>query len=224
MSKKVVDLLGSAIVTLKTFMAKHSKKKKRALNWHKIIDIFAYSLITLGLLFIYLTFGPAVKQEVKYEVGKTIPHEFDATPPNTQFSVVIPKIEAKAPVFSNVDPYNKDAYLSVLQKGVAHAAGTALPDRPGNTYLFAHSTDAFYNVGRYNAIFYLLGKLEQGDEVQVYFEDSKYKYEVQEVKVVPADAVEYLQGATDEKVLTLQTCYPPGTTLKRLVVIAKQIE
>jgi hypothetical protein len=39
--------------------------------------------------------------------------------------------------------------------GVAHAKGTVFPHK-GNIYLFAHSTDNWWNVGRYNAVFYLL--------------------------------------------------------------------
>lgn len=197
-------------------------KKKR--NLHKTINNFANVLIALGLIFIVLTFGPAFKHEVKYEVSQVVESKVDLTPPNTDFAVVIPKIAAVAPVFANVDPYNKNAYLPVLRKGVAHAKGTAFPDELGNTYLFAHSTDAFYNVGRYNAIFYLLGKLEENDEVQVFYEGKEYKYEVKEVKVVSAESVQYLANTTTEKILTLQTCYPPGTTLKRLVVIAQQVE
>lgn len=197
---------------------------KKKLRLHKVVNGIGNGLIALGLVFIVLTFGPAFKHEVKYEVAQVVESSVDLTPPNTDFAVVIPKIAAVAPVFANTDPYNKNAYLPVLRKGVAHARGTAFPNEVGNTYLFAHSTDAFYNIGRYNAIFYLLGKLEMGDEVQVFYEGVEYKYSVKEVKVVSADSVQYLTNSTSEKILTLQTCYPPGTTLKRLVVIAKQVE
>ena len=105
---------------------------------------------------------------------------------------------------------------------MAHAKGTAYPGQKGNVYLFAHSTDAFYNVGRYNAVFYLIGKLENGDEIDIYYKDQKIVYEVYEKKVVGADDIKYLGNLGDRNTLTLQTCYPPGTTLKRLVVVASQ--
>jgi len=38
--------------------------------------------------------------------------------------------------------------------------------------------------------------------------------------VVGPQATEYLKH-TNEEILTLQTCYPPGTTLRRLIVFAK---
>jgi LPXTG-site transpeptidase (sortase) family protein len=107
---------------------------------------------------------------------------------------------------------------------VAHAAGTALPGEGGNVYLFAHSTDAFYNVGKYNAVFYLLGKLSKGDEVFIYYQGEKIRYVVALVKVVKPTDIQYLAGDSDKNTLTLQTCYPPGTTIDRLVVIANQVD
>jgi len=195
-------------------------KQKIASQLNRIGNLF----VITAFVFAFFTFGPAVKQEIKYQTKGTLgKSEVDLTPPNTDFSIVIPKIEAVAPVFGNTDPYNKANYLPVLQRGVAHASGTAYPGNPGNTYLFAHSTDAFYNVGRYNAVFYLLGKLEKGDEIEIYYNNEKILYIVREVKTVSADAVEYLDNLGG-KTLTLQTCYPPGTTLRRLIVIADQAE
>lgn len=84
--------------------------------------------------------------------------------------------------------------------------------------------DAFYNVGRYNAVFFLLGKLENGDEIDIFYNNERYKYQVINKKVVNPEAVaEYLRENSGQQTLTLQTCYPPGTTLRRLIVVAKKI-
>lgn len=190
----------------------------------KTLNFLGNLLIFIGILFIVLTFGPAAREEATYQTKKVFNIKKTLEPPNKDFSVVISKIDASAPVFENTDPYNKDVYLPVLYKGIAHARGTSLPGEEGNTYLFAHSTDAFYNVGRYNAVFYLLGKLEKGDEVEVYYNDEKYVYEVSDKKVVGPEAIEYLGERGGGETLTLQTCYPPGTTLKRLIVTAKRKE
>ncbi len=187
----------------------------------KLLNIIGNVLILFAAIFAFLTFAPALRQEVNYQTKEIFDTKKDLTPPNTDFSIVIPKIEAVAPVFSNINPFDISKYLPVLYKGVAHAAGTSFPGEIGNTYLFAHSTDAFFNVGRYNAVFYLLGKLEEGDEIKVYYQDKEYIYIVREKKVVSPEAVKYL-GDFGGKTLTLQTCYPPGTTLKRLIVIAEQ--
>ena len=133
------------------------------------------------------------------------------------------KIGAVAPIIADIDPFNQSEYLSALKKGAAHAEGTAKPGEDGNIYVFAHSTDVFYNVGTYNAVFYLLWKLEVDDEIYIYYENEQYVYKVSDKKIVSSTDVKYL-GDFGGKTLTLQTCYPPGTTLKRLIVVAKQIE
>ncbi len=84
---------------------------------------------------------------------------------DTSFSIIIPKIGASAKIFPNVDATNPDEFMPVLQEGIAHAKGTVFPGMNGNIYLFAHSTDNWWNVGRYNAVFYLLKDLKPGDDI-----------------------------------------------------------
>ena len=143
------------------------------------------------------------------------------TPSDTQFSILIPKLGASAKIFPNVDPEKADEFLPVLTEGVAHAKGTVFPGMKGNTYLFAHSTDNFWNVGRYNAIFYLLKDLKKGDDITLFFEGRRYDYAVVEQRVGEANEVQFLTDAhTTEEKLILQTCWPPGTTWKRIYVTA----
>lgn len=199
---------------------------------------FSGLLITIGVAIVFLIFGPVIQQELQYDfnqishVSYSVKNSEPAldngsfqkiiTPPNTDFSIIIPKINAAAPIVRDVDPVSSKAYLSALKNGVAHASGTAYPGTVGNVYLFAHSTDAFYNIGKYNAVFFLIGKLETGDEIDIYYRGTLYKYVVYDKKVVDATDIQYLGTLiSDEKTLTLQTCYPPGTTIKRLVVLAK---
>lgn len=200
-------------------------------NKTKVIKILSSTLVFLSVLFLGLIFWPITIQEVTYKVNETSGVKYTVNepigvkekkliPPNTDFSIIIPKIAAVAPVIKEVDYTNPDIFLKELKKGVAHAKGTSYPDELGNTYIFAHSTDAFYNVGNFNAVFYLLGKLDKRDEIVLYYEGNKYIYSVSEVKVVSKDESFYLGKIAEGKTLTLQTCYPPGTTLKRLIVIA----
>lgn len=147
-------------------------------------------------------------------------------PKDTDFSLLIPKIGASAKVIPNVDPGNEKAFLDVLQHGVAHAKGSVFPGFPGNTYLFAHSTDNFWNVGRYNAVFYLLKELVPGDSIVVFFENVRHNYTVTKTDIVDPSDVSALvksQQGTQQK-LILQTCWPPGTTWKRLLVTAEPIK
>ncbi|MGE5042259.1 MAG: sortase [Candidatus Levyibacteriota bacterium] len=144
------------------------------------------------------------------------------TPVSTDFSVVIPKIGANEKVTPNVDPSNGDVYLEVLRHTVAHAKGTALPGMNGTTYLFAHSADNFWDVGRYNAVFYLLKDLDVNDDVVVFFENKRFNYKVYDKKIVDPTEVNYMSAnlGLGER-LILQTCWPPGTSWKRLLIFAK---
>lgn len=142
-------------------------------------------------------------------------------PVSAQFGIVIPKIGANVPILPNVDAGKPEIYLPALQKGVAHAAGTVFPGVTGNIFLFAHSTDAFWNVGRYNAIFYLIKELNNGDEIDVFYNGIRHVYRVVNKLVVDPSEVRYLTQTTPYEQLTLQTCWPPGTTLKRLIILAR---
>ena len=145
-------------------------------------------------------------------------------PVNTSFSIVIPKIGADAKVLANVNPANEDEYLKALKLGVAHAKGTSLPDQNGTIYMFAHSTDNFWDVGRYNAIFYLLKDLDIGDNAIIFYNNKRFNYTVTDKKITDPSDVSYLINSkkTDNQ-LVLQTCWPPGTTWKRLLISAEEI-
>lgn len=141
---------------------------------------------------------------------------------DTDFSILIPKIGASAKVFPNIDSTDEALFLPLLQQGVAHAKGTVFPGMKGNIYLFAHSTDDFWEAGRYNAVFYLLKDLAVGDEIVVFFENRRHNYSVTDTKVIEPEDVSYLVNSqTGSETLILQTCWPPGTTWKRYLVIAK---
>jgi LPXTG-site transpeptidase (sortase) family protein len=143
-------------------------------------------------------------------------------PPNVDFSIVVPKIGAAQAIQANVDATNKEEYLRVLVHSIAHAKGTAYPGINGTTFLFAHSADNFWNIGRYNGVFYLLKDMQIGDDVYIFFKGRRYNYTVYENKIVDASDVSYYDAALGQgERLVLQTCWPPGTDWKRTLVLAK---
>lgn len=144
-------------------------------------------------------------------------------PKDPNFSLIVEKIGADATIVPNVDASSKAAYTDALRRGVAHALGTSFPGQSGVTYLFAHSTDTLFNVPRYNAIFYLLWDIKPQDKIVVFFNGIRYDYLVTETKVTEPSDVSYFTLQTTEQILVLQTCYPPGTTWKRFLVIAKPV-
>jgi LPXTG-site transpeptidase (sortase) family protein len=151
------------------------------------------------------------------------PQPLPVKPVDREFAIVVPKIGANAQVVSDVNAANFDEYQEALKKGVAHAKGTSYPGQPGNSYLFAHSTRYAWDVPRYNAIFYLLHELEKDDRVTAFYRGKQYDYKVVKKVIAGAEDTSWFTAQYDEPVLTLQTCTPPGTTWKRLMVVAKLV-
>ncbi len=142
-------------------------------------------------------------------------------PVSTDFGLVIEKINANAKIVAQVDPGIERDYIAALKEGIAEAKGSTKPGEPGNLFLFSHSTDAPWNIARYNAIFYLLRELEAGDRVIIYYEGRRFDYIVFDKAVTSPSDISYLTNRYDRPVLTLQTCDPPGTVLNRLIIRAK---
>jgi LPXTG-site transpeptidase (sortase) family protein len=214
---------------------------------NKIAHTFARGigagLIGYFVINTFFIFGPLIREEIDYrlehkadsvsevnnfvnaakaETTIEIQKEADSWGVNSYFSVVIPKIDARSNVIPNVDIGNKAEYMEALSKGVAHAKGTYFPGQGKQILLFAHSTDSPANIARFNAVFFLLRKLEKGDRIIVYFADKKYVYEVSDKLIAESDDTSWLDEGEDEKLILL-TCDPPGTTWRRLLIIAKPV-
>lgn len=142
-------------------------------------------------------------------------------PVSTEFGLVIEKINANAKIVAQVDPGIEKDYIAALKEGIAEAKGSTEPGQAGNLFLFSHSTDAPWNIVRYNAIFYLLRELEAGDRVIIFYKGRRFDYIVFDKTTTPPTDITFLTNRYDRPVLTLQTCDPPGTTLNRLIVRAK---
>lgn len=198
-------------------------------------------LLVVSAGIVLVTFFPVLWEEAKYQLlpkhenvvivtgsevpvrGEEQPKSEVVVPVDSDFGIVIPKIGANAKVVPDVDWQDAAVYQRALTRGVAHARGTARPGEPGNIFIFSHSGVDFFEANRYNALFYLIDKLQSGDEIVMLHQKETFTYRVTEKKIVAAESVEYLKGNADRKTLTLMTCYPAGTTLKRLVVIAEQV-
>lgn len=165
----------------------------------------------------------ATVAEEPVSFGTVASSENIITPVSTEYGIVIEKIDANAKIVPNVDPSDEKAYVAALTQGVAEAIGSTSPGESGNLYLFSHSTDAPWNIIRFNAVFYLLNKLETGDRIVIFRDHKRYDYIVFDKNIVSPNDVSYLTNRYDWPVLTLQTCDPPGTLLRRLVVRAKLV-
>ncbi len=168
------------------------------------------------------TFTPTITYTVLPTQEAKLLNNSEYIPPQKDFFLYIPKLEVKAPIFSNISGVDKDAYLKVLENGVAHYAGTNLPGEAGRVFIFGHSSYYRNRPGNYKTIFAKLNNLIQNDEIIIYYQQNKYSYRVTSKNIVNPDDTNVLLP-TENKTLTLQTCWPPGTTDKRLVVNSEQI-
>jgi len=204
----------------------------------KVLQItgnFLLGLFFLGFIFI---FGPLLKSEINYQLqkkqiaanspqanfGQLLKMQLTApiiVSPDPYFSLVIPKINVKAKIMANIDASNKKAYRLALNQGVAHARGAVFPGMKGTIYLFAHSSNAPWSINQYNTLFYPLYKLEKGDQIIVFFQTKKFNYQVSEKKIVDPSETDFFEQK-EKEILVLQTCYPPGTAAKALLVFAQR--
>jgi LPXTG-site transpeptidase (sortase) family protein len=149
------------------------------------------------------------------------------TDPSEQFSLRIPDLGINSVVIPNVDIYDSKIYLAALKEGVAQAKGSGFPGQTEHNrtiFLFAHSTDSPLNILKYNAQFFALKDAKIGQTVVIRFWGRDYTYTIQEKRVVAATDTSFLIPQTDHEQLILQTCWPPGTSDKRLLIIATPLQ
>jgi len=136
-------------------------------------------------------------------------------------TITIPKINVHAPVV--YEPSIQEAAVQqALENGVVHYGNTPAPGQNGNVAIFGHSSNDWWEPGNYKFVFVLLDKLAPGDLVTIDYNQVRYTYQVTGSQIVDPTDVAVL-NPTPTPTLTLITCSPPGTSLRRLVVTAKQV-
>jgi len=200
--------------------------------------VLSVVFILIGLIWFWLTVLPVVAVEARYQYKSSMQKIFGSTDwraiilPNAdwdlqggsrhrEYGIAIPSIFLDEPVVFNVDPNRPQEYQAALKEGIAHASSTAFPDNGGVGYYFAHSSSPEMR-RQYNAIFYTLGKLKPGDDVYIWFENEKYRYQVTDSIITDDEDVSFLEANYDQETIILQTCWPPGTTAKRRLVFAER--
>lgn len=210
-----------------------------SISFRTLQTIFAlccllFSFISIGLLIaplFFAQFGQSFQFSHPTPIPTATPYvysnyyqpEKNSLYPITEFKIVVPKINLESEIVNNVDTNLEDEYKNKLQFGVAHAKGSYLPPEIGGpVYLFAHSTDTVLNIARFNAKFYSVRELENGDEINVFFNGKKYVYKVKDKFIINPKEVDVVKNAETD--LILQTCWPPGTDWQRLIIYADKAD
>lgn len=153
----------------------------------------------------------AISAPAKTAASATSPKQYAD---NTLF---IPKVGIEAPIGWDT---GENGIMSTLEKNLAHIAGTGKPGEGKNIFITGHSSNYWWNRGNYNTIFALLPELKEGDEIFITYQGKFRKYVVSKTEEVKKSEVENYIDSNQEQ-LTLMTCVPVGTNLKRLLVFAK---
>jgi len=220
------------------------KKEPQADNFKagRLIKHLSFSILLLGFVILMSVFYPILNYEFKsrhfvshlISPVKVLGEDtaiIDYSRPNTWFPTA-----KEPPKPSRITHYSlsipklriEDAIVHVggedLMDSIIQYPGTALPGHYGNTVIFGHSVlPQFFNPQNYKTIFSTLPTLEKGDKIFVSFDGILYCYQVIGLREVLPDDVSVLQQHYDSEYLSLITCVPPGTYLRRLVVKAKLI-
>ncbi|EKE18487.1 MAG: sortase family protein [uncultured bacterium] len=143
---------------------------------------------------------------------------------NLQVQIKIEKLGIDAPMVWSKSTSDAEM-LKDLENGVSHFHKTASPGQIGNMIVSGHSSNYSWARGDYNNIFKDLYLLETGDEIIVNTLQKNgravaYKYSVIKKFVTTADDQQVF-AQSEKPILTLSTCWPLGTNLKRLIVKAE---
>jgi len=124
----------------------------------------------------------------------------------------IPSINVDLPIFHGTED-------TVLQRGVGHLFGTALPVGGSG----AHSVLTGHTGVPESTLLTHLDQVEMGDEftVEVYGETLTYK--VNSIEVVLPTETDSLRAVQGEDLISLVTCTPLGINTHRLVVTGERI-
>ncbi len=129
----------------------------------------------------------------------------------THYTLSIPKL--------NIEDAIVEVGGQEIKNTLIHYPGTALPGEYGNSVIFGHSVlPVFYNPKDYKAIFSTIPTLDKGDKIYLNYDGMEFIYEVEKYFEVKPEQVSVLQQKFNEQVLSLITCVPPGTYIKRGVI------
>jgi len=212
-------------------LSKVKERTKKVRSSKHFIPIVAAVLV--AITFVFLQYNSVIFAQVRAYVspGSIKPSNLIVDPTTDikvgpEPKIIIPKINVEAPVVYDVPSIQESIVQEKLKGGVVHypiPGANAFPGQKGNSVILGHSSNDVFDDGAYKFVFVQLNKLEKGDTFYLHYNGTRYTYSVTEKKIINPNQVNELVINNGKPLATLVTCDPPGTALKRLVVIAEQI-
>ena len=201
-------------------------------NIQEISHFFFLFVFIFLVLIVIINLG-TISNNLQYTIGKSLPERVKivgeaamtksakAKPQPQINSILIPKIEAKAPIILAQSENEKDILLA-LKEGVVLYPSFSRPGEKGTVIISGHSSPHIFYRGKYNTVFTLLDKIIRGDEVLIYYNNEKFVYKaINKYYFSPSEDIEQQK---EKSLLLLVTCYPPGTDFRRVVVEAELLK
>ncbi len=151
------------------------------------------------------------------------PHDDRLIIPKLGINVPIVRPSMDALLAENWPQFETDIQTA-LRDGVVHYPGSARPGQAGNVFVTGHSSYYPTDKGRFKSIFARLGELDLGDSYTMYYGGDRHTYRIVKKYEVKPNNVSVLDQPTTQRLSTLMTCTPIGTTLRRLIVQAEEID
>ncbi len=133
-------------------------------------------------------------------------------------TLVIEKLNISAPIiFSKAQ--TTDAIYTDLKKGVVVYPGSVKPGEQGSSLILGHSSSYLWDKNKYGNIFALINKLQIGDTFSIRYADGQtFRFQVDESLIFnPFDSDSLAKlSATETSNVILMSCWPTGTSLKRI--------
>ena len=203
----------------------------------KFLNVRKLIFLTLFGFFVFYAFlaGPYWMALFKYRsvsqsgVGYVVPGQRTELPTeetttlkpvSDKFGLVVPRVAINKSVAKQVDLYEEERLINLLDGSLAHLAGSSRPNRLGPVVILGHPLSQLLNFRHLNPELYLLDKLEVGDPVFVFYEGTQYMYKVSANGVHSPTYFDFFD-ANRERKLYLVSGWPPGTSLRLFVVEAE---
>lgn len=214
------------------------------INWNDVSWIFNYKEVS-GLVSDFFNpypsidassmnayFYPNHSQETTATTATTIPTATAvATVPTTkevktnytdkQNTLEVPALSLSVPIIFSTSS-DKNSLMKDLDSGVVYYPGSVYPGQTGQIIILGHSAPAGWPKIKHDWVFTEIDELKVGDKILIDLNNKQYTYVVKKTSIIKRGAdVPVDSDLSQNSVLTLISCWPPGKDYQRIAVQAE---
>jgi len=200
------------------------------INWADVSWIFNYRAVS-GLVSDFFNPYPSIdavaigeyfypNHSVTQENGDEIVINPQTSYTDKEKVLEIPKINISVPIIFSTNADNA-SLVKDLDAGVVYYPGSVYPGQIGQIVVLGHSAPPGWPKIKHDWVFTKLDDLSEGDSIFVYLNNKKYTYIVKQKSIIAKGAdTPASRLSSENNVLTLISCWPPGKNYQRIAVEA----